>query len=353
MGILIALLIFSFLIFFHELGHFLVARYWGVKVEVFSIGFGKRLYTKQIGETEWSISAIPLGGYVRMKGQDDSDPLAVSYDADSYTTKTPWQKITILLAGPAANFVVAFFLYFVLALGDIPKALPVVGDLNQSLPAYKAGMQNGDRIMEINGHPISYWEDISTAIKHSSTEELHISVLRDQQYLMIDIKPETIQDINAFGESVARKVIGITHQENAIVYLDLSLAESTQYAYDQTVAASLLIIKGVQKLITGAISSENVSGPIGITDMISKATQVSIAYLLFLTALLSVNLGVLNLLPIPALDGGHIMFNLYEWIRGQQPSEEVMYRITLIGWGVLFSIMLLGFYNDIHRMVLT
>ena len=129
MGTLVALLVLSVLIFFHELGHFAAARFFVVQVDVFSIGFGKKLYSKMIGKTEWSLSAIPLGGYVKMKGQDDSDPTAVSYDDDSYNVKKPWQRIIILLAGPFANFLLAFVLYFAIANIGVPKLLPYVGEV--------------------------------------------------------------------------------------------------------------------------------------------------------------------------------------------------------------------------------
>ena len=128
------LLVLSVLIFFHELGHFTAARFFGVQVDVFSIGFGKKLYSRMIGKTEWSISAVPLGGYVKMKGQDDADPTKVSYDEDSYNAKKPWQRIIILLAGPFANFLLAFLLYFAIANLGVPKLLPYVGKVNVQTP---------------------------------------------------------------------------------------------------------------------------------------------------------------------------------------------------------------------------
>ena len=161
MGILVALLVLSVLIFFHELGHFTAARFFGVQVDVFSIGFGKRLWTKKIGKTEWSLSAIPLGGYVKMKGQDDSDPTKVSYDDDSYTSKKPWQRIVILLAGPFANFLMAFFLYLAISYMGVPKLLlAYVDKVTKDAPAYVAGIQKEDKILQINGKNIEYWEEI-------------------------------------------------------------------------------------------------------------------------------------------------------------------------------------------------
>jgi hypothetical protein len=145
MGIVVALLVLSVLIFFHELGHFTAARFFGVRVDVFSIGFGKKLFTKKIGDTQWSLSAIPLGGYVKMKGQDDSDPTKISYDEDSYNVKKPWQRIIILLAGPFANFLLAFILYFAIANMGVPKLLPYVGKVGENTPAYQAGLKSQRR----------------------------------------------------------------------------------------------------------------------------------------------------------------------------------------------------------------
>ena len=164
MGILVAILVLSVLIFFHELGHFTAARFFGVQVDVFSIGFGKKLYSRTIGKTEWSIAAIPLGGYVKMKGQDDSDPTKISYDEDSYNVKKPWQRIIILLAGPFANFLLAFILYFAIANLGVPKLLPYVGAVGEDSPAFTAGIKKEDKLIQINGVNIKYWENIGTRL---------------------------------------------------------------------------------------------------------------------------------------------------------------------------------------------
>ena len=350
MGFFISLLVFSFLIFFHELGHFTAARFFGVKVEVFSIGFGKRILTKKWGDTQWSLSLIPLGGYIRMKGQDDSDPTKISYDDDSYYVRRPWEKIVISLAGPLANFVLAFLLYLVIASIGVPKLLSTVGDINKSNPAYEAGMRAGDNISRINTMPIRYWEDITTNIKQEATA-IAITVKRDDTYLDFTIVPKLQTLQNRFGESVDRYIIGIRPDMNAIETINLGISGGIDYAYNQTIAASTYIVQSVKKLITGLIPIENLGGVIGIVDTTEKVSHMGIVALLAFTALISVNLGVLNLLPIPALDGGHIMFNLYEMITGRTASEEVMYKLTLIGWSLLLTLMLLGVYNDINRLL--
>ena len=350
MGIFTALLILSFLIFFHELGHFTAARFFGVRVDVFSIGFGKKVFSKQVGETEWRFSMIPLGGYVKMKGQDDTDPTFVSYDEDSYNIKKPWQRIIILLAGPFANFLLAFLIYLSVSFMGVPKLLATVGDINQTQPAYLAGMRVGDTITQINQTSVIYWEDLGKTINQSANQ-LQITVLRDNNYIDLTITP-TLQKVkNRFNEVIERKLIGIQPDINATKNISYGLTEGLDYAYMQTKNASLLIVKGLQQLLSGLVPMEQLGGVVSIVDVTAKASSVGVMALLFFTALISVNLGVLNLLPIPALDGGHIVFNIYEMITKRKPNEEIMYRLTLIGWSILLTMMLIGLYNDINRLI--
>ena len=350
MGIFISLIVFSFLIFFHEFGHFLAARYFGVHVEVFSIGFGKRFITKQIGDTQWSLSMIPLGGYIRMKGQDDTDPRFVSYDDDSYNVKSPWQRMIISFAGPFANFFLAFLLYLTISQIGIPKLLTTVSDLNQSYPAYEAGMRSGDTISNINGESVHYWDEIGEKIREGSTP-LFITVIREKQTIDLTITAKLLEIKNRFGEIEERKMIGITPDINATAIVKHNLKESINYAYEQTKASSMLIVTGLQRLISGLIPIDNLSGVVGIVDTTAKVSAMGFVALLAFAALLSVNLGVLNLLPIPALDGGHIMFNLYEIVTNKAPNKEIMFKLTLMGWLILLSLMLLGVYNDINRLI--
>jgi regulator of sigma E protease len=349
MGILIALLVLSVLIFFHELGHFTAARFFGVQVDIFSIGFGKRLWTKKIGNTEWSISAIPLGGYVKMKGQDDTDPTAKSTDKDSYNAQKPWQRIIILLAGPFANFLMAFLLYLAIAYMGVPKLLPYIDKVSKDSPAYKAGLQKEDKILQINGINIKYWEEIGKQI-NASEGKVTLVIERGHRLKTLVLEPKRIEEKNIFGEKMTRRIIGITPmpKQTTVVY---GFTEGFKYAWDETVKSSTLIFKSVQKLVTGAVSTDQLGGIITIVDVTAQASHAGILALFFFTALISVNLGVLNLLPIPALDGGHIMFNLYEMLRGKEPSETVMYYMTVTGWILLGGLMMLGLYNDIHRLM--
>jgi len=349
MGILVALLVLSILIFFHELGHFTAARFFGVQVDVFSIGFGKRLWTKKIGKTEWSLSAIPLGGYVKMKGQDDSDPTSISYDDDSYTTKKPWQRIIILLAGPFANFLMAFLLYLAISFIGVPKLLAYVGEVGKDTPAFQAGLQKEDKILQINGNNVLYWENIGKHINEAKGD-ITLIIEREQTLVTLQLHPKVIDDKNVFGEKITRRIIGISPMDKQTT-VQYGLIDGLDYAWDETKKASLLIFQSVQKLITGVVSTDQLGGIITIVDVTAQASSAGILALFFFTALISVNLGVLNLLPIPALDGGHIMFNLYEMLRGKAPSDNAMYYITLVGWGALISLMVLGLYNDINRLL--
>ncbi len=349
MSYIISLLVLSGLIFFHELGHFTAARLMGVYVEVFSIGFGKRLLTFRAFNTEWSISAIPLGGYVKMKGQDDSDPTKKSYDADSYNTKTPLQKIFILLAGPLANFVLAFILYFFIALGNPSTLAPVVGDVLKDSPAFVAGLESNDTILSINGKKITTWKEMAQTISDAQGS-IALEINREGYLKQITITPTLKSAKNMYGEDIKRKMIGIS-AAGVMKEQKMDMLQKLKYATDQTIFASTLIFTGVKKLIMGDVPASEMGGVISIVKLTSDASAVGWMSVLFFAALISVNLGVLNLLPIPALDGGHIMFNLYELFFRREPNEQIVINLTIAGWVILFGLMGLGIFNDINRLV--
>ncbi len=353
--IFIAILALSVLVFFHELGHFTVAKLFGVKVERFSIGFGKVLFKKQWLGTEWAFAPILLGGYVKMKGQDDTNPLARSSDPDSYNSKKPWQRILILLAGPLANIILAFFIYLAIAMHGVPQSSaisyskPVIGKVLKDSPAQKAGLKSGDTILEINGKKVKYWKDISPLIQNAGTPII-FTVSRSGKVIKINVTPKTEEYKNIFKEKIKRKIVGISPKAEDNAIIKFNLVDALKYAYNETKNATFLISKGVSKVATGEVESKNISGAITIFDFFIKSAQKGFIYLLFLMALISVNLGVLNLLPIPALDGGHIVFNLYEIITRKAPSERVLMALTMAGWVFLISLMLFGMYNDVNRI---
>lgn len=347
MGFLVSLLVLSFLIFFHELGHFLAARFFGVRVERFSIGFGKVLFSKKYGDTEYLFSAVPLGGYVQMKGQDDSDPTKRSTDSDSYSIKKPYQKIIILMAGAFANFLLAFIIYYFMAISGIDYLAPKIGEVDKNSPAYEVGLQKGDEILLIDGVMIERWDDVSPNITNKS---LQLLIERNSTKHQLYVTPKMLSTKTIFGEDIKRLIIGIKPL-GEVITIEYDAFEALGVALERTYAMSKLILLSIQKMIEGIISIDNIGGIISIVDVTSKASEVGLVALFSLMALISVNLGVLNLLPIPALDGGHILFTLYTWISGKEINSNIMYKITLFGWALLLALMLLGIYNDINRLM--
>lgn len=348
MGTLTSLLVLSFLIFFHELGHFLAARFFGVRVEVFSIGFGKKVFSKVFGQTEYCISLIPLGGYVQMKGQNDMDPLAISNDSDSYNTKHPWKRIIILFAGPFANFLLAFLLYLAIGTLGVTNFAPTIGTISENSPALAVGLQKDDSIVQINGKAIKTWDDVSTQIKESEGS-LEIQIERQNLLKTFLIQPMISPYQNMFGETLYKRMLGIAPSGKTIV-IHYGVDEIFGFAFDQTQKATTMIVTSLQKLIEGVVSVKELGGVISIVQVTAEASHAGFIALLGLTALISVNLGVLNLLPIPALDGGHMMFNTYELLTRKAPSERVLHYMTMSGWALLLSLMILSLYNDIYRI---
>jgi regulator of sigma E protease len=349
MSWLVALLVLSALIFFHELGHFTAARAFGVYVEVFSIGFGKKLVSFQWLNTRWQISAIPLGGYVKMKGQDDLDPTALSNDTDSYNSKKPWQRIIILLSGPLANFALAWVFFYALALGGPQTLSPIIGNVLHESPANIAGLQKGDIVLSINEESITQWNEISDAVK-SSAGALTFRIERGNTVHILTVNPKISETQNIFKETIQQRMIGIAPSGTTHT-LQLTPLSALSYATEETYSSSLLIFQSVQKLLSGIVPAKEVGGVVSIAKITADAAEYGWMSLFFFSALISVNLGVLNLLPIPALDGGHIMFNLYEMIRRKAPSEAVITQLTIGGWVLLLGLMSLGLYNDITRLM--
>jgi len=354
LGILTALIVLSIMIIFHEFGHFIVARYFGVKVEEFGlgmpIGVKKPWLAKKWGDTTYTFYPVLLGGFVRMKGQDDFDLSKKSDDPDSYLSKKPWQKIMILLAGPFFNILLAFFIYIAVGFLGEEKLAPVVGSIQKEMPAYKAGIKLNDKIISINGQKVKTWDDIGKIITHTDGA-IKITVLRDNKIKTFTITPKVSEAQNMFREKIKKRMIGIGPKNEWVkVHYD-SFKDVLKYAYDQTIWATGLIVRSLEKLVTGVVPAKEMGGIISIVDITSQASQAGLVPLLLFAALISVNLGVLNLLPIPALDGGHIMFNLYEIVTKKAPSEKVFYRLTVAGWGILLSIMVFTTINDIIRLM--
>ncbi len=342
----VTILALSFLIFFHELGHFLAAKYFGVFVKTFSIGFGEKIYSKKFGDTTYCLSAIPLGGYVQLKGQDDINPKDKNYDSDSYNTLSPLKRIIILFAGPFFNILLAFILYIALGFIGVERLAPVVGTILPNSAALSANIETNDRILAINGVKIKEWDEIK---KHISTEPTNILIKRGDNNINITLTPQIGQSKNIFSETINTPLIGITPSgETTTIYN--SGFDSIKFAYDETIKASTLIYKGLEKLITGVVPVNQMGGIVAMADITTKASQISISVLLIIVALISVNLGILNLLPLPVLDGGHIVFNLYEMIFKKAVNERVFVTLSYASMALLFTLMAFTIINDIVRL---
>ncbi|TLD84459.1 RIP metalloprotease RseP [Helicobacter sp. MIT 11-5569] len=350
MGLIGSILVLSFLIFFHELGHFLAAKLFGVRVEAFSIGFGKtRIFKKQIGETEYSLRPIPLGGFVQLKGQSDIDPKLRNEDKDSLYGIAHWKRLVILAAGSFFNLLLAFLLFMAIGLMGKNELVPIVGKVQENMPAALAGLKSGDRILEIDGEKIVTWNALSSVIAESKGT-LEIVFLRNNQEFITRITPKLGESKNLFGESIERPLVGISASGDVEI-VSYSFLDSMLYAFRETKESSKLILQSIEKIFVGVVPLSEVGGVVSIVSITKKATELGIVTLFAFSALISVNLGILNLLPIPALDGGHIIFTLYEMVSKRIPTQETLYRLSMAGWIVLLGLMGLGFYNDILRII--
>ena len=347
------IIVLGVLIFFHELGHFLVARLLGVGVERFSLGFGPKLVGKKIGITEYRISAIPLGGYVKMVGESPDSELDPSDIPISFTHKHVLKRILIVATGPLFNILLALIIFFgIFQISGLLILKPGIGDVNEGSPAYMAGLKKDDLVVSIDGVDISSWEDMANAIMASKGKTLAISVLRGDTVLTKNVTPEVKKFKNIFNEEVDRYVIGIT-ASGEIFKKDLNFFQAFSESINQTYQITALTIKGVVKLFQGTVSPKTLGGPIMIAQMAGQQAKEGVVNLIFFIALISINLAILNFLPIPVLDGGHLLFFFIEAIKGSPVSVKVREISQQAGIFVLILLMIYVFYNDIARVFLS
>jgi regulator of sigma E protease len=347
------IIVLGVLIFFHELGHFLVARVLGVGVERFSLGFGPKLIGKTIGITEYRISAIPLGGYVKMVGESPDSELDPSDLPISFTHKHVFKRILIVAAGPFFNILLALIIFFgIFQISGLLILKPGIGDVNEGTPAYMAGLKKDDLVVSIDGVDISSWEDMANAIMASKGKTLAISVLREDKVLTKNVTPEVKKFKNIFNEDVDRYVIGIT-ASGEVFKKDLNFFQAVSESINQTYQITALTIKGIVKLFQGTVSPKTLGGPIMIAQMAGQQAKEGVVNLIFFIALISINLAILNFLPIPVLDGGHLLFFFIEAIKGSPVSVKVREISQQAGIFVLILLMIYVFYNDIARVFLS
>ena len=344
-----ALIGLGILIVIHELGHFLVAKKTGVGVLTFSIGFGPKLLSRKIGETEYAISAFPLGGYVKMVGEDPEEEVKQADIQRSFSHQPLAKRTAIVAAGPVFNLLLAVgvFLWIFLSYG-VPVYTTRVGGVEPNSPAALAGIHKGDQILKINGQPIQTWEDLSKGIKESQGRALSLRVMRDNREIEITVQPTRREGRNIFGEKQEVWVIGIS-SEPAIERSNPALAVGQ--AFYRTGEYSVLTLVALFKMVRGELSPKNLGGPLLIAQMAGQQAREGLTSYFFFLAVLSVNLGVLNLLPIPVLDGGHLLFFLLEWILGRPVEVKHRERAQQVGVFILILVMIYAFYNDIARFL--
>ncbi len=344
-------IVLGILIFVHEFGHFLLAKLMGVGVEKFSLGFGPKIVGKKIGMTEYMISAIPLGGYVKMVGEEPDKEIDDSLIPLSFSHKGLFKRSLIVLAGPVFNLllsVVIFFVFF--QISGMPIIKPEVGEIQQGMPAYEAGICQGDFIVSIDGKPVTQWDEMAAMIKQSGGRSLHVEILRENSTVLVKMAPRLVSSKNLFGERVDKYAIGIT-ASGAFTIKRLNFFQSAAQGMLQTWRIAKLTVLAVGKIITGTISAKTLGGPIMIARLAGQQAKAGITNLIFFIALLSVNLGIINLLPIPVLDGGHLMFFLIEAVSRRPLNHKMREVAQQIGIFILILLMIFVFYNDIARIL--
>ncbi len=338
------------LIFVHELGHFLLAKWSGVGVLKFSLGFGPKLVGKKIGETEYCISLIPLGGYVKLLGESEGDELSAEDEARSFQRQSVYKKVGIVLAGPLFNFLFAIVAFTLIYSLGVPVHTSRIGGVQEGTPAYKAGIQADDLIVAIDGKELTRWVDLADIISASNGSELQLNVERNNKIIDISVTPDTFTSPNIFGEEVETYKIGInvsgetfTERVNPVRAFGQGIAQTWGF----TKLTYLTLVKIVQRVV----SPKTLGGPILIAQMSGQYAKQGMIPFIFFMAILSINLGVLNLLPIPVLDGGHILFYLIEIVTGREINIKWREMAQQIGFFLLIMLMIFVFYNDIARIV--
>lgn len=346
-----AVVVLGILIFVHELGHFLVAKRAGVGVDTFSLGFGPRLVGIKRGETDYRISAVPLGGFVRMVGENPGEEVAPEDIPRSFSHKPLGWRAAIVAAGPVSNLIFALLVYFlVVSVWGLPTLSTLVGDVVAGAPAAAAGVQKGDKVMAIDGKPVAHWGEMVAAIQGSAGRPVVLTLKRDGRMVRVTVRPrhETVTDV--FGETQQVYRVGIMAGQEQITQ-KVGLWRAAKVAVAKTYWAGEIIALSVIKLAQRKVPLNSIGGPIMIAQVAGEAAAVGLAPLLNLTGLISVNLALLNLLPIPALDGGHLFFFLVEAIRRKPVSIAAREKAQQVGMALLILLMVIIFYNDIARIV--
>ena len=345
------------LIFVHEFGHFITAKMFKVKVLKFSLGFGPKLVSMIKGETEYLISSFPLGGYVKMLGEQPGEDVDEEEKRRSFSWKPVWQRFIIVACGPLFNLLFAFLVFFLI---NATIGMPVpdttqgpdteIGVVNPKSPAEMAGVKVGDIIIAINGQATDTWEQVSTLVGGSNGQELALSLKRGEEVVEVLGTPSTQEDKTMFGEVVGKRYLLGIMKKTHYVYEQTSLPDSISSAVQQTWFYINLTIMGIVKIFQKVIPASEIGGPILIASMAGQQMEAGLVQFFSFMAILSINLGIINLFPIPILDGGHLVFFSIEALRRRSLSLQAQEKMQQVGLVLLGSLMVFVFYNDLARI---
>jgi regulator of sigma E protease len=350
-----ALVIFTVLVFVHELGHFTVARLCGVRVEQFSIGFGRELFgfTDRHG-TRWKFSILPLGGYVRMYGQGDNVlegesavPLTEAERAVSFKEKNVWRRMAIVVAGPAANYLFAILVTAAIYMGaGKPFTDPVVGQVMPDSAAAESGLKAGDRVLEMNGTHIGEFGDMINAVQMNLDNPLEIKVQRGADTLTLTAHPKIVVDKDIFGNVQKLPRLGVQADGSSTI-TKLNPIQAITASGEEVYSQSALILQGLWQMATGARSSEDIGGVLRIAKMSGDVAELGLISTIMFSVLLSINLGLINLFPVPMLDGGHLVYYAIEAVRGRPLGDRAQEWGLRIGLAMVLSLMVFATWNDL------
>ena len=337
--ILASVFVFGLLVLFHEFGHFIMAKATGMRVDEFAIGFGPKLISRKFGETEYSIRIVPLGGFNDIAGMDPSENDAGDR---GYCEKPVWKRMIVIVAGPLMNFllpIMIFFMIFMIVGVSSPSTRPELGEVIPDQPAAMAGLQKGDLVDAINGEPVREWDDIVRIVRGADGSPMKISYHRDGE-----ARQATVIPIHDKQEN--RMMIGVM---GALDTRQPGVIEAAGTALWKTGYVIYRMIEGLVQIFTGDAAAE-LAGPLGVMQMTGTVAKLGFAALMNFAALLSLNLGIINLLPVPALDGGHFVTLLLEAVRGKPLGEKALHYTQVAGITVLVALMLFATKNDIVRI---
>ncbi len=338
-----AVFVFGLLVLVHEFGHFITAKMTGMRVDEFAIGFGPKLISRKHGETVYSLRAIPLGGFNDIAGMDPQNNTA---GERGFCAKPVLSRMVVILAGATFNFILPIILFFMIyaTLGAAkPADEPIIGGIIQDMPAEEAGLKEGDKILSVDGQTVTTWKDFTDKIKNvDAGQDVLLKYQRGSESYEVVLSPK-------FNEQEKRVLVGV---QSSIVYEEKNLLESFSLAVDHTKEITVYMIQAIVRLFEEPEQTENLAGPIGIVQMSGQVAERGFIPLLNFAALLSINLGIINLLPVPVLDGGHFVNLCIEAVRGKPLGSKAVAYTQRVGIALLLMLMLFATKNDLVRVFL-